>query len=213
MDKTFIFAHSKEAIAMDNGKSQVLPNTTYVFLGNGDTSGLDNVIVARDLKHNVERYNNACAYSGWIALANNGFIHDDDFVYLFEYDTQVSPFVVNIRDEIVGYFALPSTHHMFLEWEPELAKAVNKVIPIDDYFRIKYAPMTSNMAIKGNWLNLIALELENAIDILGNHPYLGHILERLVVFIIWKYNLPYRLYLNAVQHQMACSHGQLKGYK
>jgi len=113
----------------------------------------------------------------------------------------------------VGYFALASTDYMFFIWEPELAKAVNKIISTTDYFRIGYAPMTSNIAMKGKWLKILAMELEEAIKELGHHKYLGHVLERLVVFIIWKYNIPYRLYLNAVQHQMACSHGQLKGYK
>jgi hypothetical protein len=67
--------------------------------------------------------------------------------------------------------------------------------------------------MKGKWLKIIAMELESAIKFLGNHPCLGHILERLVVFTIWKYNIPYRLYLGAVEHDMACSHGQLKGYR
>lgn len=213
MDKTFIFAHSKEAIAMDNGKSDILPNVQYVFLGDGDKSGLDNIIIARDLKYNVEHHKGACAYSGWIALVKNDLIENDDFVYLFEYDTIVSPHILEIRDEIVGFFALPSNHHMFLEWEPELANAVNKVISTTDYFHIGYAPMTSNIAMKGKWLKILAMELEEAINILGDHPYLGHVLERVVVFTIWKYKIPYRLYLNAVHHQMACSHGQLKGYK
>lgn len=213
MDKTFIFAHSKEAIGMDNGKSQVLPNVQYVLLGDASSDGLDNVIVARDLKHNMEEYHRACAYSGWIALVNNGYIDNEDWVYLFEYDTQVSPSILQVRDEIVGYFALASTDYMFFIWEPELAKSVNKIISTTDYFRIGYAPMTSNIAMKGKWLKILAMELEEAIKELGHHKYLGHVLERLVVFIIWKYNIPYRLYLNAVSHQMACSHGQLKGYK
>ena len=213
MNKSFIFAHSKQAIEMDNGKSQILPNPQYVLLGDAKCKDLENVIVARKLKHNVEKYHRACAYSGWIALVNNGYIDNEDWVYLFEYDTLVSPSILDVKDEIVGYFALPSTAYMFFVWEPELAAAVNKVIPTVDYFRIGYAPMTSNIAMKGKWLKIIAMELEEAIEKIGHHPYLGHVLERLVVFIIWKYNIPYRLYLNAVQHQMVCSHGQLKGYK
>jgi hypothetical protein len=212
MDKSFIFAHSKETILGDNGKLGILPNPQYVLVGDGNADGLDNVIVARDLKDNVEKYSNACAYSGWIALVKNNYIDNDDFVYLFEYDTIISPSILDIRDEVVGYFALPSTAHMFLEWEPELYKQVNRVVKIVDYFHIGYAPMTSNMAMKGKWLKILAMELERAIGILGDHPYLGHILERIVVFTIWQYGIPYRLYLGAVQHEMACSHGQLKGY-
>lgn len=212
MDKSYIFAHSKQAIAMDNGKLDILPNAKYVLVGDGDTSGLDDILVARELVGNVEKYSNACAYSGWIALVNSGLIDNEDFVYLFEYDTTVSPSILQVRDEIVGFFALPSNHHMFLEWEPELGKAVDKVVSTTDYFHIGYAPMTSNMAMKGKWLKILAMELESAINVLGDHPYLGHVLERIVVFTIWKYNIPYRLYLGAVDHQMACSHGQLKGY-
>jgi hypothetical protein len=94
-----------------------------------------------------------------------------------------------------------------------LSEALNEVIPIVDYFHVGYAPMTSNMAMKGKWLKILAMELEEAINKLKDCPFLGHVLERLVVFTIWKYNIPYRLYLGAVEHQMACSHGQLKGYQ
>lgn len=213
MDKSFIFAHDRQLIVDDNGKLDKLPNPKYVLLGNADTGGLEDIIVARDLPHNVEEYDKACAYSGWIALVKNGFIDNEDFVFLFEYDTQISGTILDIRDEIVGYFAIPSTHHMFLEWEPSLGQEVSKVIPMTDYFHIGYAPMTSNIAMKGKWLKVIAMELEEAIKKLGNHPNLGHILERFVVFVIWKYKIPYRLYLNAVKHDMRCSHGQLKGYQ
>lgn len=213
MHKSFIFAHNRQLIIEDNGKLAVLPNAKYVFLGDEDTGGLEDLILARELPYNLEHYNNACAYSGWIALVKNGFIDNEDFVFLFEYDTVVPPSILNVTDEIVGYFALPSNHTMFLDWEPELAQALNQVTPIADYFHIGYAPMTSNIGMKGKWLKIIAMELEEAIYKLGNHPYLGHVLERLVVFTIWKYNIPYRLYLNAVTHSMNCSHGQLKGYK
>jgi hypothetical protein len=213
MDKSFIFAHDRQLIIDDNGKLDILPNARYVLLGDTDTGGLEDLIVARDLKYNYEKYKNACAYSGWIALVKNGFIDNEDWVYLFEYDTKVSPSILQVRDEIVGYFALPSNHHMFLEWEPKLSEALNEVIPIVDYFHVGYAPMTSNMAMKGKWLKILAMELEEAINKLKDCPFLGHVLERLVVFTIWKYNIPYRLYLGAVEHQMACSHGQLKGYQ
>lgn len=213
MHKSFIFAHNRQLIIEDNDKHTALPNAKYVFLGDEDPDGLEDIILARDLPFNLEHYNNACAYSGWIALVKNGFIDNEDFVFLFEYDTVVPPSILNVTDEIVGYFALPSNHTMFLDWEPELAQALNQVTPIADYFHIGYAPMTSNMGMKGKWLKILAMELEEAIKRLGNHPYLGHILERLVVFTIWKYNIPYRLYLNAVTHSMNCSHGQLKGYK
>lgn len=213
MNKSFIFAHNRQLIIEDNGKSDILPNANFVLLGNEDPDGLEDIIVARNLPHNMEEYDRACAYSGWIALVKNGYIDNEDFVFLFEYDTKVTQTILQVTDEIVGYFALPSTAYMFLEWEPEIQTALNKVIPIADYFHIGYAPMTSNMAMKGKWLKVIAMELEDAIIKLGNHPYLGHILERLVVFTIWKYNIPYRLYLNAVTHSMNCSHGQLKGYK
>jgi hypothetical protein len=212
-EKSFIFAHSREIIVEDNGKLDILPNAKYVLLGQADPEGLEDIIVARDLPNNIEHIDKACAYSGWVALVNNNYIDNEDFVYLFEYDTEVSPSILGIKDEIVGYFALPSTAHMFLEWEPELSKALNQVVPIVDYFHIGYAPMTSNIAMKGKWLKVIVAEIENAIKILGNHEYLGHVLERLVVFTIWRYNIPYRLYLNAVRHDMRCSHGQLKGYK
>lgn len=218
MHKSFIFAHNRQLIIEDNDKHTVLPNAKYVFLGDEDPDGLEDIILARDLPFNLEHYNNACAYSGWIALVKNGFIDNEDFVFLFEYDTKVSPSILNVTDEIVGYFALPSTHHMFLDWEPELSKAISEVIDgvwdnSNTLFKYQYVPMTSNMGMKGKWLKILAMELEEAIKRLGNHPYLGHILERLVVFTIWKYNIPYRLYLNAVTHSMNCSHGQLKGYK
>lgn len=213
MDKSFIFAHDRQLIIDDNGKLDILPNARYVLLGDADTGGLEDLIVARDLEYNIEQHKNACAYSGWVALVKNGFIDNEDWVYLFEYDTIVSPSILQVKDEIVGYFALPSTAHMFLEWEPKLSEVLNKVIPIVDYFHIGYAPMTSNMAMKGKWLKILAMELEEAINKLKDCPFLGHVLERLVVFTIWKYNIPYRLYLGAVEHQMACSHGQLKGYQ
>jgi hypothetical protein len=218
MKKSFIFAHSQEIIerAISEDRYRALDNVQYVLVGDGQCSN-DSVLVARDQKYNVEQYDNACAYSGWIMLAKNNYIDNDDFVYLFEYDTIVSESVGLIQDEVVGFFALPSSHYMFFDWQPELKEGVHKIIngiwhDADSLFKLQYVPMTSNMAMKGKWLKVIAMELENALSIIGDSPFLGHILERLVVFILWKYNIPFRLYLNAVQHQMACSHGQLKGY-
>jgi hypothetical protein len=215
MKKSFVFAHSQDIIDNVGDRYWALDNLQYVLLGDAQRNS-DCAIVASDQPFNVEHYPKACAYSGWIMLAKNNLIDNNDFVYLFEYDTIVSESVGLIQDEVVGFFALPSSHYMFLDWQPELKekvyKAVNYLYGDVDLFKLQYVPMTSNIAMKGKWLKVIANDLEKSLEVIGDSPFLGHILERLVVYILWNYNIPFRLYLNAVQHQMACSHGQLKGY-
>jgi len=189
-----------------------LPNVTYVLLG-GDECDDPSVIVARNQEYQIEEYNNACAYSGWVMLAKSGHINDDDSIFLLEYDiADFNPILANAMGDYVGLFELYSTHHMFLDWEPSLRQSLNRVIDTKKYFKKERVPMTSNTVVSGRVLRVLAAELDEAIHKLGNIPTLGHVLERLVVFLLWKYNINVHFFTGFVDHDMKCSHGQLKGY-
>lgn len=91
--QTFIFVHD-EQIVLDYiaaGKFNQLPDVKYVFLGQRPTDRikhLDNVVVARDLPHNIEHLPNLVAWTGWYAVLRNDLI-TADWVNLFEYDINV----------------------------------------------------------------------------------------------------------------------------
>ena len=88
--QTFIFLHDQKIVLdfIKSKKFEKLNNLKFVFLGEGDVSlitNMENVIVARDQKINIEGYPKLTSFTGWYAIWKNG-LYDSDHINLFEYD-------------------------------------------------------------------------------------------------------------------------------
>lgn len=92
--RNFIICHSvdERKKALDSGFIDGIRDKEWIMVGDGDFSSIaqeENVIIARDLPDNIEDKKFLCSFTGWYALVKNGFITDDDFFGLFEYDIHV----------------------------------------------------------------------------------------------------------------------------
>jgi hypothetical protein len=146
--ETFIFVHDEQIILefLKVKKFSSLPNLKYVFLGNKSVEkvkDLDNIIIARDLKYNMEEYPKFTSFTGWYALWKNNLINSD-YVNLFEYD-------INIKDELpdrieniinenspdfIGYQPLSLTAFDYISnirWVSDIIPSIKKHYDVDIY--------------------------------------------------------------------------------
>lgn len=105
--ETYIFVHDQNIILdfEKSGKFNNLSNCKYVFLGSKPINLIDsisNVIVARDLPHNLEEYPKFTAFTGWYVLWKNNLI-GSKYVNLFEYDVVIGGgFQDCLKGELIG---------------------------------------------------------------------------------------------------------------
>lgn len=92
--QSYIFVHNQNII-LDferEAKFKNLNKYKYVFLGNNEIDkilNLNNVIICKNLKFNLESFPQLTSFSGWYALWKNRLI-DNEYINLFEYDVNVS---------------------------------------------------------------------------------------------------------------------------
>ena len=114
---TFIFVHDQEIILdfISKNKFNDFKNFKWVFLGDkpyDKIQKLDNLIIVRNLEHNIEQYPKLTSFTGWYALHKNNLI-TSDYVNFFEYDINYVPEFVDINKEMIkrnfdfiGYFPM-----------------------------------------------------------------------------------------------------------
>jgi hypothetical protein len=145
VSETFIFVHNQDYILdfEKNNKFQLLNKYTYVFLGNGNIDKLSevrNLIVARNLKHNIEQYPKLTSFTGWYCLWKNNLI-STNYVNLFEYDILINPNIEQYLNrfyyenmEIVGFVPLQMSNFHFIEnkrWNEHILPSIKKHYKVD----------------------------------------------------------------------------------
>ena len=149
-NETFIFCHDQNLILEfeETNKFKNLYKHTYVFLGNREVdklSELNNVIIARNLEHNLEEYPLFTSFTGWYALWKNKLI-STKYVNLFEYDVILDPYIdqhhckfYEQNIEMIGYVPFPIAHYQFIankEWVEYILPAIKEVYrhDLNQYF-------------------------------------------------------------------------------
>ena len=125
--QTFIFVHDQEIILdyLNVNKFNILDNLTYIFVGSGDTSKIENksnVIICRNLPINIEEYPKLTSFTGWYAIWKNN-LYNSDFIDLFEYDINLSDSFnevfnenVDSKTDIIGYIPFNPHDGRFLKY-------------------------------------------------------------------------------------------------
>lgn len=103
--ETFIFVHDQDIVLdfMNKNRFDNLKDFKYVFLGNKEYSkikNLENLIISKNLTHQIENYPKLTSFTGWYSLYKNGLI-DSDYVNFFEYDINTNKDIDKIISEIV----------------------------------------------------------------------------------------------------------------
>lgn len=225
---TYIFVHDQKIILDNdiNEKFSCLPNMKYVFVGMKDTEkifGRDDVIIARDLAHNIELYPKFCSFTGWYALWKNNLIKSE-YVHLFEYDIELgnnfNTQIDNILDEkydFIGYVPLSIFTDFFkYDYLANIHTAIQKHYNINiqeilyktfSKSESKQWSSTSNCTFSLETFNQYMIWFEKLIDDLKNHKMCGHAHERSITFFYVLFNKKIRLINGLIKHAMANSHG------
>lgn len=227
--ETFIFVHDQDIIVNyeQNNKFNGFENYKYVFLGNGKVDKLKNInnlIIARDLKYNLEKYPKMCAYSGWYVLYMNELI-TSDYVNLFEYDVTICDNFIEklsneINNEINIYSYVPvSTRMEFINnqnWVSDLFKyfKLKKNINLYDLVynkiinnNIEIWASTSNVTFNTDFFYEYMNDVCDIFDWMKQWNSVGHGLERLLSFYLIMNDITNIKYLNnLIKHYQLDSH-------
>jgi len=204
-NETFIFCHDQKLILEfeETKKFHSLYNYTYVFLGAksvDEISHLNNLIVARDLEHNLEQYPLFTSFTGWYALWKNGLIKTK-YVNMFEYDVLLDPYIdqqhaqfYEQNIEMIGYVAFPINHFQFIankNWVEYILPAIKEVYNHDlpQYFArlVQKNPQsiwssTSNTTFRSDIFDEYMKWFEPLIPYLKDTKTCGHAHERSITF-------------------------------
>jgi hypothetical protein len=218
--QTFVFAHT-EQIILDfeiNKKFSDIPNLYYVLVGHGSCERIrqmSNVIIARELKHNLEDCPKLAAYSGWHALWKNNLI-DADFVNFFEYDIildknfqQIQKGLINEDTQYISYIPLEVHDYWFVQCDDYCLPLLNSMqkhynINCKNYVAgIKdrhFVGVTSNQSMSYETLSKFMEWMKPIEEDIKYHWMSGHMPERAFPFFCMYYNLHGYLINNVVRH-------------
>lgn len=199
--ETFIFVHDQQ-IVLDYkaaGKFAELPGVRYVFLGQRPVDlirDLPDVVIARELKDNIEHLPNLVAWTGWYAVVRNG-LATAEIVNLFEYDINVQHWV---QPKIqTAYFWHPYADEVWWNYNGIRSELRRMKVSVADV----YLPMTSNYTLKKYRLEAFIDNLMQSSEIDAKHPQAGHIIERYCSYM-WQYEVSIG---GGLTHLYADSHG------
>lgn len=225
--ETFIFIHNQDIILdfIKNEKFKNIENLKYVFLGKGDVDkvrNLDNIIICRELEHNIEEYPNLTSFSGWYALWKNNLC-SGEYLNLFEYDIKLSDnFIEKIesldnKTNVIGYIPFNVHHVNFIKidmWILPLIKAIKRIYNNDVYDFInslskdKLCSMTSNHTLKKEIFDDYMKWIEPMIDDIKNDGLSGHMCERSISLFYLLNNIENVVIIDGIlSHYQFNSHG------
>lgn len=196
--QTFIFVHNQDIILdfKQKDKFKYLENLKYVFLGDQSVDkikNVDDVIICKELKHNIENYPKLTSFSGWYALWKNK-LYNPGYLNLFEYDINLSvDFLEKLKAKIaenvnvVGYIPLSPFDFRYLEnkqWSQELVVSIEKnykinpVNFVNSLDRNTICSVTSNHTLKSEVFEEYMEWMSPMIDSVKESYFSGHQVER-----------------------------------
>lgn len=228
--QTFIFIHDQDILLdyLRVNKFKNLKDLKFVYLGNGDVSKiekLENVIISRNLTHNIEQYPKFTSFTGWYSLWKNNLINSD-YVNLFEYDVNIVSNFSEIQEEsilrqspeFIGYIPYPVNSYDYIQninWVKDIIPAIKEIYSIDIYEVIKNLlsqnlnsmwSSTSNSTFKTKIFFEYMKWFEPIIDFLKNSNTCGHSHERSISFFYFTQNKKVKLIPRIMSHLQLDSH-------
>lgn len=229
---TYIFVHDQNMILdfLQAKKFKEFHNVTYVFVGGLDCTLIENesnVIIARNLKYNLEQYPRMTAFTGWYALWKNKLIPSDtDYIHLFEYDINVLPnisdickFFMNDDPDLLGYITLPIDDICYLhsvQYVNTLLDSLKRIYNIDyvEFLKV-YREMnpkidkvvvTSNITFSYKCFHEYMSWIEPIITDIKDDDFCGHQLERSISAFIFLFDKKIYYLENVITHFQIDSH-------
>lgn len=212
--KQYVFVHDKKIVEEFERHQKFTGDYTYVFLGYKELPKVENLIVCRDYKNNIEKYKTAVVYTGWHCLHSNKLITDSENLFL-EYDVifnqQWLQNVESNKSECVS-FIKNDINYMFESYIKPLIKLNNKsakqkIKPFSE-FSLKATHWMGSNNIKmtskffASYMNWFAPKFE----LIKNHPNVGHIIERSITLYAILNNIQYDFCTEGFKHFFLDSH-------
>lgn len=222
--KTFIVIHDQDILldSIKYKKYDSMENLTFLFVGSGDISKIEereDVIICRDLEHNIEQYKHLTSYTAWYAVWKNNLCDETiDYVTFLEYDCvlnknyfQKLKNILNQKQDIdiVGYTQINIHNPLFIGDETQyslyLKEGLKKVynINIQEYIQ-KYSlnkkcSVVLNKTIKKNVFDDYMNWSIPVVDYFDKSSNLsGHSVERLITAYYLLNNLNHLFLLSSV---------------
>jgi hypothetical protein len=229
MIETYIFLHDQK-IALDILKSEKFSGFDHcklVFLGNRPIDSIKNnpnVIIARELKYNIEHIPKLTSFTGWYALYKNDIIKSD-YINLFEYDVNLIDGFAERNKKLIlnsppaiAYFNFPAKHPVFIKeniYTGDFIKLIKERDNVDitqlvDKYVSKNPNIlwqtTSNSTWNFEVLKSYILWAEKYIDYFENFEYAGHAIERSISLFYYINKINTHFTNNLMQHLQLNSH-------
>jgi len=227
--ETFIIVHDQDIILEfeNNNKYGNIDNLKYLFVGNRPVDRINllpNVIICRNLEHNLEQYPNINAFTAWYALWKNNLI-TKKYINLFEYDTVISDRFFKVVSkyaengfDVLRFKPLNATNYHFIDnplWNKEILSSITKNYRVDLYSQIKKMielnpnmiwTTTSNSTFRTAIFNrYMSWFMPLLPDILISENA-GHAHERSITFFSYMNNKPIIPTNNLLEHYQLDSH-------
>lgn len=222
--QTFIFVHSQDIILdfINNNKFSEIPNLKYIFLGNNPIdklTNIDNIIIARELPHNIEEYPRLTSYTGWYAIWKNNLC-DSKYLNLFEYDINMTNSFyefneLDTKPKISGYISISiSNPNLFKTpmWSDTLITSIGKQYNKDLIGFVDALPndlicsVTSNHTFEHETFNQYMTWMEPLIEDIKHSPLSGHQVERSIIAFYLLNEIPFEVKNNMITHFQLDSH-------
>lgn len=226
----YIFIHDQEIILdfIEKNRFNTLKNFKYVFLGNKDYSKvehLENIIIARNLKDNIEHLPKLTSFTGWYALHKNGFL-TTDFVNFFEYDINYIEEFPDINQDMikkdfdfVGYFPMSVDDIVYTkqsQYSKELVESIEKkygynVVNFIEELKKNNSQIMWSSSSNSTWKTSVLIKyidwFMSFVDDISDSNFCGHMHERSISFYYFKENLKVILTRGLMIHVQLNSHG------
>ncbi len=226
---TYIFLHDQK-IALDILKSnrfKGFDECKLVFLGDRPINDIKNhpdVIIARNLEHNIEYIPKLTSFTGWYALYKNKIINSE-YVNLFEYDLNLVQNFADTNKKLIednppaiAYFNFPAKHPAFIKeniYTGDFIKLINERDGVDiaklveNYISKNQNILwqtTSNSTWNIKILEKYILWVEKYLDYFKNFEYAGHAIERSISLFYYMNKINVHFTNGLLQHLQLNSH-------
>lgn len=236
---TYIICHDQDIIKanIESGKYNNLGQVVFMYVGSGEFLEIEkfpNVIIVRDLKHNIEQYPKFTAFTAWYAIWRHNLCKTK-YINLLEYDTNpkdgYSFFLKNFlkhSPKVINYFPFSMRNYHFIDnpdWVSTLFKAIKShyKIDIEPFIRNiitqslaqKREPIwgtTNNVCFEYATFEKYMKWVSPLINYLKDDINCGHAQERAVTFYCLLYSVPVAFFQGYIDHVQADSH-KTQGHK
>jgi hypothetical protein len=230
---TYVMCHDQDIIKSNikSGKFDDMGKLVFMYVGKGEFTDIENypnVIIVRDLKHNIEQYPKFTAFTAWYSIWRHQLCKTK-YIQLLEYDTNPQEgftfFLKNLlkhNPKVISYFPFSMRNYHFID-NPDWVKTIFEAIKshykldIEPYIRQVISQnlragrepiwgTTNNVTFEYATFEKYMKWVSPLIGYLKDDVNCGHAQERAVTFYCLLQQVPVSFFPGLIEHVQADSH-------